>query len=154
MLIFNKYTVQRHTGKLKSFVPRACWWFFPKTTSALRRPSSAAECWSDPLCSAPRAFCPRGSWEHGSPRRTRLRCPVCERRTGGWCGPRAPRTIRVRRQNHNLDGEKRGRKRLFNHLWENYFIVFSVIYSQENLKSFIQVRNNCLGLVSGKDAKK
>ncbi len=103
------FNTKAQMGKNKCFLLQACWWFFPKTTSALRRPSSAAECWSGPPCSAPRAFCPRGSWELGSPRRTRPRCPACGRRTGGWCGPRAPRTTPALRRSRNLEREKERR---------------------------------------------
>ena len=95
--------------KWKYILPQVCWWFFPETTSGLRRPSSAAGCWSGPPCSAPRAFCPRGSWERGSPRRTHQRCPACGRQTGGWCGPRARQTTRAPRQSRNLEkDEERG----------------------------------------------
>lgn len=94
-----------YTNTLKS--PQGCWWFFPMTTSARRRPASAAECWSGRLCSAPRASCPHGSSELGSLRRTRRRCPACGRRTGGWCGPRALRTTPARRRSHTLREENR-----------------------------------------------
>lgn len=89
------------------FLPQACWWFFPETTSALRRLSSAAECWSGPPCSAQRAFCPRGSSELGSPRRTRRRCRACGRQTEGWCGPRVLQTTPAPRQNRNLEEEEK-----------------------------------------------
>lgn len=89
--------------------PQECWWFSPKTTSVRRTPSSAAECWSGRLCSAPRASCPRGSSELGSPQRTRQRCPACGRRTGGWCGPRALRTTPARQRSHTLGEENRDR---------------------------------------------
>lgn len=53
-------------------------------------------------CWGPRGSCRLVLWRLGWPRRTRLKCPVCERRRAEWSDPRAPRTNAAPPRSHNL----------------------------------------------------